>query len=362
MQAACELTLLLTRMTMENDVIEQVISFDALYESMEKCRQGVMWKDSVAHYYLNSIEETLKIEKQLKEGSYRPRKPLKFTVTSPKPREIVSIAFRDRVYQRSLNDNAIYPQISKRFIHGNAACQTGKGTDFARNYLKRYLQKYYRKYGTNGYVLQCDIKGYYPNMRHDVPVEKFRRCLDEWTYEAAKSVLEEQYKGEVGYNPGSQMVQIAGISALDDLDHYIKERLRTKFYLRYMDDFLLIHKDKEYLEECRKKIEEKLKEKGFELNTKKTKIYPIKDGIQFLGFVFRLTETGKVIMTVSPQSVKRERKHLQHLVAKAKRGEITKDKVDFCFAAWKAHAAIGNSYKLLKRMDAYYESLWKEES
>lgn len=343
-----------------NNIEENVIGFDALYNSMEKCKCGVMWKDSVAHYCLNAVEETLKLEKQLKDGNYKSRKPVKFMVTSPKPREIVSIAFRDRIYQRSLNDNSIYPKMSRQFVYDNGACQKGKGTDFARERLKCFFQKYFRKYGTNGYILQCDIHGYYPNMRHNVALEKFKRVLDSWTYQRTEKVLTEQYDGDMGYNPGSQMVQIAGISVLDDLDHFIKERLGIKFYLRYMDDFILIHQSKSYLEYCKDQIEKKLSHIGFKFNTKKTQISELNNSILFLGFVFNLTNTGKVIMTLNPKNVKRERKKLYRLVSKAKRGEISREKVDFCYAGWKNHAAKGNSFKLLQRMDQYYKKLWKE--
>ncbi len=342
-------------------IAENVIGFEALENSMSKCKKGVIWKDSVAHYCLNSIEENLKLEKQLKSGTYKARKPVCFKVTHPKERDIVSISFRDRIYQRSLNDNSIYPQMSRGFIYDNMACQKGKGTDKARERLKAQMQRHYRKHGLNGYVLKCDIKGYYPNMRHDVALGKFKKKLDTWTYERTKQVLTEQYSGEIGYNPGSQMVQIAGISVLDDLDHYIKEELRIKAYERYMDDFILIHESEEYLEHCKRKIEEKLNEIGFSFNEKKTKVQSIRKGITFLGFTFKLTETGKVIMIINPKNVKQERKKLYRLVQQAKRGEKTKAKVDECYYGWRNHAQKGSSTKLLRRMDKYYKDLWKGE-
>lgn len=342
------------------EIAENVIGFEPLLNSMYKCKKGVIWKDSVAHYYLNGIEETLKLEKQLREGTYKARKPVCFKVTHPKERDIVSISFRDRVYQRSLNDNAIYPQMSKGFIYDNMACQKGKGTDKARNRLKAFLQKYYRKHGTDGYVLQCDISGYYPNMKHEVALETFKKKLDGWTYEKTETVLNEQYDGDTGYNPGSQMVQIVGISVLDELDHYIKEVLRIKYYIRYMDDFILIHESEEYLNTCREKIEAKLQDKGFAFNQKKTKVYSLRKGITFLGFTFKLTDTGKVILILKPKNVKQERKKLYRLVQQAKRGEKPKAKVDECYNGWRNHAAKGNSTKLLRRMDKYYKDLWNE--
>lgn len=174
------------------NIEENIIGFDALYRSMEKCRKGVIWKDSVAHYYLNAIEETLKLEKQLKTGTYKERKPVQFTIMAPKKREIVSIAFRDRVYQRSLNDNAIYPQMTKGFINTNVACQKGKGTDIAREILKEYLRAMYRKCGKNFSVLQCDIHGYYPNMQHETARQTFRKGLEPHIYKRDNFSLTEK--------------------------------------------------------------------------------------------------------------------------------------------------------------------------
>lgn len=318
-----------------------------------------MWKASVSHYILNIVEETTKLESQLKSGKYHSRPLRPFTVQSNgKMRTVMGVAFRDRVYQRSLNDNAIYPQITKSFIYDNGACQKNKGTNFTRDRLACFLQRFYRKHGTKGYVLQCDIKGYYPNMRHDVVKAVFEDHLTPEVYALTEKVLDEQYPGEVGFLPGSQMIQIAGISVLDGLDHYIKEKLHVKYYVRYMDDFVLIHEDPQFLERCREEIAEQLSLIGFELHPKKTRIYPLAEGIKFLGFVFRLTETGKVIRTVLPKNVKLYRKKLRRLVNLAKKGRIPKEKVEECYRSWKAHAERGNSHNLLKRMDAYYKSLW----
>ena len=118
-------------MDTDNSFLESVISFDSLYESMWKCKRGVIWKDSVASYCLNGIERTLKLSKDLHNGKYKARPPIHFKITSPKPREIASITFRDRVFQRSLNDNVVYPIMSNSFIYDNFACQKGKGTDAA---------------------------------------------------------------------------------------------------------------------------------------------------------------------------------------------------------------------------------------
>ena len=341
--------------------IEDIIGFEALWDSMMKCKRGVIWKDSVAGFCLDAIRQVSHLYDELVDGIYKERPHKYFTIRYPKERAIMSISFRDRVYQRSLNDVGIYPAMSKSFIYDNAACQKGKGADFARNRFKCHLQRYYRKHGADGYVLKMDVRGYYPNMRHDVAKETFKRRLAPEVYQRAEAILD-SFPGEVGFNPGSQIIQIAGISVLDGIDHYIKERLRIRHYLRYMDDMLIVGNNRSELEQIWKDVDKRLQEIGFELHPTKTRIIPIRDGIMFLGFEYRLTETGKVIMNIDPTRVKAIRRKLYRMVKKAKVGLLTRAKVDESYQSWRSHAAKGNSWKLLKRMDTYYNELWRCET
>ena len=155
------------------------------------------------------------------------------------------------------------------------------------------------------------------------------------------------------------MVQILGISLLDPMDHAVKERVRAKIYERYMDDFFIISNDKAFLEECKRVIQESLATLGMELHPKKTRIYPLKDGITVLGFTFRLTDTGKVIRLIAPKNVKHERKKLYRMAEMVKRGEIPRAKFDECYTAWKAHADKGNTFKVQQRMDQYVKTLFE---
>jgi hypothetical protein len=98
---------------------------------------------------------------------------------------------------------------------------------------------------------------------------------------------------------------------------------------------------------------------GVHLNSNKTQTFPLRQGINFLGFKFKLTKTGKVIRLLDKKNIKKRKRKLRKLKELVERGKITKEKVDKCHESWKAHAGKGNSYNLLKRMDFYYENLWK---
>lgn len=159
---------------------------------------------------------------------------------------------------------------------------------------------------------------------------------------------------------GSQVTQLIQLAVLDDIDHLIKEQLGIKYYVRYMDDFILIHQSKEYLTFCKEHIGEELEKLGLKFSKKKTQLFPIKQPIHFLGFSFRLTSTGKVIMRVLPEKVTRARRKLAKLVQLCERGAMNREQVDECFKSWASHASKGNCYKLIDSMQEYYYNLWRE--
>lgn len=359
MQSGFDLVLLFTAAFLVRTMTdEDVIGFEALWNSMQKCRRGVIWKDGVANFVLNAIPEVVKLSEELKNGTYTERKHKYFTIMYPKERQIMSIAFRDRVYQRSLNDVAIYPAMSRSFIYDNAACQKGKGADFARDRMKCHLQRFYRKHGTNGYILKIDIRKYYDTMRHDVVKACFKRKLPESIYQRAERILD-GFPGDRGFNPGSQIIQIAGISVLDGIDHFIKERLHVKHYMRYMDDMVLISESVDELQDCLEKITEKLAAIGFETHPRKTRITTVNEGVMWLGYRYRLTNTGKVVMTLDPDRVNAARRKYFRLAKRARQGKISREKVDQSYQCWRNHANKGTGRRMIYNMDRYYQSLWE---
>ena len=334
---------------------KDAVGFESLYESHRKAEHGVIWKDSVAWFSLHGLEQCLKLSEELKNGTYKPKPPVAFTITKPKKRDIIAISYRDRVYQRSINDNILYPIMTKSFVKENGACQVGRGTEYCMNLFKKELRRFYINHGRNGYFLQLDVKKYYPSMDHEVVKDLFRKKLMPETYQAVADILDFQYTGDVGYNPGSQMVQIAGISLLYGVDHFIKEKLHIKDYIRVMDDMVLIHEDKEYLEYCRKEITKELAKLKLTPHEDKTAIFPISKGITFLGFTWRLTETGKVIMTPKSQNIREFRYILTKLMKMYARGERTKRSIEDSKRSRLDFIGKGNTYQLQKRLNKWYD-------
>lgn len=306
--------------------------FDTLFDSMLKRKAGVMWKPQVKSWVLNGAVNIHRLSSSLYDGSYASRIPLSIQIYYPKKRVVKAIPFRDRIWQGYLNDHYVYPYMTRSFIWGNMASQYGKGTDKARELLRKYLWKHYTHYGTEGYVLQIDIHQYYTTIPRDKAFALFQKRLPPNLYRHVEEILNVQYSDS--FYAGSQLVQILGIAYLDGLDHFIKEKLRIRYYIRYQDDFLLIHHDRKVLENALCKIKEQLAELGLTLNCKKTFIREITAPILFLGFLYSLQKDGKIYMRVNPKRLKEIRRRLKRyppsfpsymgFLSKGKSGQLIK--------------------------------------
>ena len=342
-------------------VKETICDFDNLYKAMYKCKRGIMWKDKPARYVNNGIVSIHKSRKKFINNKHKINPYSIFTIHEPKTREIVSTQFEDRVFQTSLNDNYLYETMTNSFILDNHACQVGKGTDLARERLKLHMQRYFRKYGTDGFVLTCDFKNYFGSTRHDIAKETVRKSVDvEWVLMHTDMIIDSFNHGEdpeTGMGLGSPITQITQLALPDELDHFIKEVLGIKHYIRYMDDFMLIHHDKEYLKYCLEEIRKFIKPLEISLNTKKTQIYKLKQGIKFLGFKFKLTETGKVLMILSKDNIKISKRKIRKHRDLLDKGEMTEKQIQQSFEGWKAHAEKGNNYHVVKDMEEFYRKI-----
>lgn len=159
---------------------------------------------------------------------------------------------------------------------------------------------------------------------------------------------------------GYQTSQLFALLFLDEFDHFVKERLHIRWYGRYMDDFFLIHPDKDYLQFCLKEIRAFMASLGLELN-EKTQIFPIRNGIDFLGFHTYLTEEGKVIRKLRHSSIKRMRSKLRRWEQDYPAGLVTREKILQSWQAWDAHAAHGNTWSLRQQVRDRVQNILKEE-
>ena len=344
---------------MKDKTVDDTVTFKELYKGLKKSCCNVRWKDSVTGYEANGLKNTYLLRQSLLDGTYKISGYQRFKVHEPKEREIVATRLKDRQFQRSLCDNVLYPQITRSFIRDNCACQRGKGVDDALDRLTVHLRRYYFKHGPNGWALKCDIRHYFAETPHDVAKAAIRKRLTDQRAAYYTDAIIDSFGGDKGIGLGSQVSQITELAVLDDLDHYIKERLRIKHYLRYMDDFILIHEDKSVLRAALAEIEKRVSALGMTLN-KKTQILPLKNGVLWLKWRFVLTDTGKVIRKICMKSVVRERRKLRKMAKLAVAGRIPVAAITESFITWKAHAQRGNCRKIVADMQKLYDKLLSE--
>lgn len=201
------------------------------------------------------------------------------------------------------------------------------------------------------------MRHFFASIDHDRLKEKLKKLdLEPVVYDLLCTYIDSADGLPLGY----QTSQLFALLFLDEFDHFVKERLRIRWYGRYMDDFFLIHPDKEYLQFCLKEIRAFMASLGLELN-EKTQIFPIRNGIDFLGFHTYLTEEGKVIRKLRHSSIKRMRSKLRRWEQDYPAGLVTREKILQSWQAWDAHAAHGNTWSLRQQVRDRVQNILKEE-
>lgn len=339
-------------------------------------------------YEMNAVENTVALQRQLENRTYHTKPTYTFKVYEPKERIVESNAFSDKVVQHSLCDNALTEYFSRSFIRDNYASQIGKGTDDALDRLAHFMRHYYfsRKaaaenarraaglppdpakrieYG-KGYVLKGDFAHYFYTIQHEplkrIAHEKIaQRAPDNEMREFCCWLVDTFVDAtpNPGIPIGFQTSQPLAILYLDGMDHYVRDTLGATMYGRYMDDFYIIHESKEQLKEWLADIQLFIKPLGLSLNNK-TQIFPLAQGLDFLGFHTYLTDTGKVVRKIRDDKKSGIRRKLKKYRRRVDDGRMTLKKVEDSYEGWRNHAERGNTHRLIRNTDALFTALFPE--
>jgi len=329
---------------------EKICDFQNLYNAHLNARKGKRKKGEVIRFEMNLGANLIRLQESLLNRSYQMQGYYQFQVHEPKTRDIYAAYYPDRVLLHCVCDEVLIPKLQKRVIYDNVACQPGKGTHFGIARLNKFMREHYKEHGTEGYFLKCDISKYFASLDHEVIKGQMHRVVKD---RDVRRVLDDCIDGfstpgrpGKGVPLGNQTSQWFGVFYLDPVDRFIKEVLRVKHYIRYMDDLLLLHHDKTFLQDALVQIQQMIEDKcKLELNHR-TQITPIRSGVEFLGWRFYLTETGKVIRKLKPQSKQRYKRKIKELQRQYAAGEIDLDKVKNVLGSLDGHLRYGHTYKL----------------
>ncbi len=342
------------------NIFQQLCSFRNLELAYKKARRGKRNKKSVQDFEFNLEQNLLQLKHELETGIYKPMPLRQFVIRDPKTRLISASDFRDRVVYHALC-NIIQPVFEKSFIYDSHANQINKGSSKAVERFDvfkmkvtengRLVNKPLDNNMVIGYVLKADIKHFFDAVDHRVLMDCIKRDIKEdKILELIQKILD-NHRTETGKGMtiGNLTSQFFANVYLNELDYFVKHELKAKFYIRYVDDFVLLDKSKGRLEKDKEKINMFLKSMKLELHPEKSQIYPLNKGAKFLGF--RIFYHHKIL---NKKNVRKMEIKLDYY----RKGLISLDDMIRSVAGWFGYAHQANTYKMRnnikKEIDIFY--------
>ena len=343
----------ITIMKTYNNLYPKIYSRENLILAWEKARKGKTRKPYVIEFEKNLEQNLLDLQSKLKTQTYKPRPLETFVLRDPKTRVISKSDFRDRVIHHAII-NIIEPVFEPTFIYDSCANRKGKGNLFAIKRFDKFIKKVSRNGKTNGqfdnnqiigHCLKADIKHYFQEVDHKILSSILRRKIrDEKVIWLVQQILTNRVglvsggRTEKGMPLGNLTSQFFANIYLNELDYFVKRVLRARFYIRYVDDFVILHNSKGQLGNWRKQIDEfLLSNLKIELHEQKSRVIRLSQGIDFVGFRnFYLHKRLR----------RRNIRKMFLKVIQYHKGLLTKEKILESFQGWQACARWTNSFKL----------------
>lgn len=300
------------------------------YHKARKCKR---YRPDVLEFEANREDNLFHAIEVLKDGTYQPGEYRVFKVWEPKERIIMALPFFDRVIQHMIV-NLIEPIFEKRFLFHSYACRKGKGVHEASKTLSKWLYELEVVQGKKIYAIKGDIHHYFQSVSHDILKAEIRRYIsDKALLKILDRIIDHNgiFPPGVGIPVGNLTSQLFANVYLNKLDQFVKHELKVKYYVRYMDDFIILSEDPTELRRLLAIIEEFLRrELRLELNPKTT-ILAAKNGINFVGYIhykdhkkikkdakrrlkklLNAFETGEVELEYFDRSIESRLGHMEH--------------------------------------------------
>ena len=264
-----------------------IISIDNLLEAWREFIMGKKKRKDVQEFERNLMANIIKLHNELDVMAYKHDGYEAFNISDPKPRNINKATVRDRLLHHSIY-RIIYPFFNRVFMSDSFSCRDAKGTHKALNRFRDMGRKVSRNNSATCWVLKCDIRKFFDNIDHKILVDILNEYIQDkniiWLLE--KVIYSFSKTPGRGLPLGNLTSQLFVNIYMNEFDQYIKHSLKVKYYIRYADDFVIISKDKSWLEELLPKIGGLLSERlKLSLHPDKVYIKTLASGVDFLGWV-----------------------------------------------------------------------------
>ena len=272
-------------------------------------------------------------------------------------RKIDAPHIEDRQIHKALCKNVLRPLYYPHLIYDNGASMRGKGFHFALNRILYFLRRWYRRYGTEGYVVTIDFKGYFPNAPHSTIEDIHRRLiLDEDLRELADYLL--NFFGPVGMALGVETGQTEASILANGVDHALKDQAGVEDLERYMDDTLfIVHTLQEAYDLIDTARRASIKS-NLIMNENKTHITPLTGWFKYCQWRFHMTDTGRVVIKPSRRSTTNMNHKLVSFSRKVYAGEKSIRETCSDYGCWCAYIERGDSHNILLKTNRHFFRLF----
>lgn len=352
-------------------MFEKIYSFQNLHSAYLKARKCKRYRPEILEFSYNLEKNLLELKNELKTQRYRHGGYREFIVCDAKKRKIKAAPFRDRVVHHALV-NIIEPIFDKGFIYDSYACRSKKGTHRAVKRLEQFMKagndksrrEREKNYLPKMYCFKGDISKYFENVDHNILMKIIRRKIsDQRVLGLIEKIIDSSYEHKIyknlfefratGIPIGNLTSQLFANIYLNELDKFVKHQIRAKYYIRYMDDFLILGYDKKELHKLKERVKKFLQsELKLNLHPKKANIFPAGKGIDFLGYQIFVSDLAsrrsgrESYRFLRKSTVKRFTARVKICQKELEKGLIKKKKFDQSVQSWLAYASFGNSWRL----------------
>ncbi|MCE7924364.1 MAG: hypothetical protein DYG98_15060 [Haliscomenobacteraceae bacterium CHB4] len=326
-------------MKRSGNLFDTAVSFPHLLASYFKARSGTRKTARLCAFSFLMETELIQLQEELRSGSYQPRPYRYFEVRDPKRRTIAVADFRDRVVHHAVV-GVLEPVFERCFIYDSYATRKGKGSHLAVFQAQRYLRQ-------NGWFLKADIEQYFDSIVHDILLDQVaRKIKDRRLLDLIARILANGGTTGRGLPIGNLTSQFFANVYLNGFDHWVKEELRLRHYIRYMDDFVFFQMEKAPLKFLRAAAEDWLgKHLNLRLKPTATFINNASNGLHFLG-----TRVFPALIRLHPDNARRASRKLAMKTQLWENGDLPFEEYEQSLNSYDAHFSVYGTHALRKRI------------
>lgn len=270
-------------------IYHDIISVENLLSAWREFLRGKRKRKDVAIFSLNLTSNILALHRELANKTYRHGSYHAFKINDPKPRDIHKAEVRDRLLHHAIY-RILYPHFDRTFIFDSYSCRYDKGTYRAMDHFKKYARIVSHNHTRTAWVLKCDIRKFFASIDHKTLKGILRRHIEDndilWLLAEIIDSFHAESKPGVGLPLGNLTSQLLVNIYMNEFDQFLKRKLKVRYCVRYADDFVIVHEDRQHLENLLSAISDFLETRlRISLHPEKVFIRTFASGVDFLGWV-----------------------------------------------------------------------------